>query len=940
MRSLWAAGFLLRRLRTEVGVVALLVALVALTSFLFAGAPRLFNLIADAALVDQLRSAAVVDRDLELSSTAISPVAPSDPDPLAAVDDLSGEYLAAFPDSIARLIGERRFSITSPRFWLPVPPRYPTYLSLRYQDGLDGAIRLVAGRLPASNGEPLPVATLEFDVEPPPLPATPPRIEIAVSEATAAEIGVDIGTTLAVRLDGTSPTVRGFVLRLIEAEFRVVGIFAVDDPEAEIWYENRALQRPEIGGSDENPIAYATALVAPEAYADLAASRLPFQFAWRFFLTPERADVGQLDRLVPDLRRIQAVNADATFGSYLPGTLVLRTGLVGVIERYLAARSAAEAVLTVAAIGPFALAVGAIAMLAVLLVIRRRASLELARGRGASGLLVLAAQLWEGVLLAGGASLVGLLLAVQLVPGRGSSLSQWLAIATAAAAALAMVAATWPVVRRRLGPAGREDAAVLPASPRRLVLELTGVGLAVAGVLLLQQRGLVIGDRQFGEPVRLDPFLAAVPVLAGLAMGIVAMRLYPIPVRAFSWLAARRRDLVPVLGLRNVGRHGAAANLPLLVLMLTAAFGAFASVVLSSIDHGQADAAWRQVGADYRIELGPSGEGRAIDPTQVEAVQAVAGAYLDQSTTFSDTPSQRSQVVLDAIDADAYQRVVDGSSIAFTWPRGFTDAPTPAGAAGTPEAPIPAIVSERLPSGSGPLARGDPFEVDVGIHTLSFVVVGRQASFPGVRPNAAFVIVSLDLLQEVQPEGPLSPNVLFVRAAGDAGPGLARITEGSASTIVSRYERHEELRSAPLVAMVIGGFRIALLVAVAYAALAIVGALTLTASRRSQDLAFLRTLGLSARQALGLTVLEQGPPVVLALIPGVALGIWIAVLLATGLGLSAFVGDEEAIAISVSWGEIALVGGSLVMMVTIAGAASTWLARRARAVDALRLGGD
>jgi hypothetical protein len=63
-------------------------------------------------------------------------------------------------------------------------------------------------------------------------------------------------------------------------------------------------------------------------------------------------------------------------------------------------------------------------------------------------------------------------------------------------------------------------------------------------------------------------------------------------------------------------------------------------------------------------------------------------------------------------------------------------------------------------------------------------------------------------------------------------------------------------------------------------------------------------------------------------------------MLATGLGLSAFTGAAGAIAINVSWGEIALVGGSLIMMVTIAAAASTWLARRARAIDALRLGGD
>jgi putative ABC transport system permease protein len=931
--SIWAAGFLLRRLRAEVGVVALLVALVALTSFLFAGAPRLFNLVADAALVDQLRTAAVTDRDIQLSSTSVPP---GGADPQPAMDQLGAEYLTAFPPSIGTLIGERRYSVTSPRFAIPEPPRYRTFLSLRYQDGLTDAIRLVAGRLPAANGEPLPIATLNFGDEPPPLPDHPPRIEIAISEATAAEIGADIGTTMGATLDGTDQTLRSFVIRRIDAEFKVVGIFAVLDPEAKVWFEDRHLQRPDIGGSEEFPIAYATGLVAPEALPDLTASGLPFQLAWHYFLDPTRIDVGQLEGVVPDLERIQSVNADATFGGFLDAPLILRTGLLGIIGRYLAERSASEAVLTVAAIGPFALAIGAIAMLAILLVVRRRPGLELARGRGASALLILAAQLWEATLLAGGAALIGLLLAVGIVPGRASGQSLWLALATGGAATLALVIATWPAVRRRLGGTAREDASVLPASPRRLVLELTGVGLAVAGVLLLQQRGLVIGTGRVGEVVRLDPFLAAVPVLAGLAMGVVAMRLYPLPIRAFSWLAARRRDLVPVLGLRNVGRHGAAANLPLLVLMLTAAFGAFASVVLSSIDRGQVQSAWAGVGADFRVELTASNEDAVRQAAAVSGVDAVAAAYLDQAATFADQPAQRSQVVLDAVDTEAYTAVLAGSPITVEWPAAFT---TVAGATqpGTPESPIPAIVSQRLPSGSGPLHRGDPFTVEVGIHRLSFVVAERRESFPGVRPDAAFVVVSLETLQLAQTEAPLVPTVLFVSGPPEAEAGLAAIASGA---IDSRYAEYAVQRRAPLVAMVTGGFRIALLVAVFYAGFAIIGALTLTASRRSQDLAFLRTLGLSARQALGLTVLEQGPPVVLALVPGVALGIWIAVLLATSLGLSAFVGAEGTLAITVSWIEIAVVGGALVMMVTIAGIASTWLARRAQAIDALRLGGD
>ena len=933
MRSVWAAGFLLRRLRAEVGVVALLVAMVALTSFLFADAPRLFNLVADAALVDQLRSAPVTERELQLSSIA---AAPNGPDPLGEIDQIGREYQEAFPGSIGPLIDERHFSMTSPRFRVPEPPRYPVFVTLRYQDGLAGAIRLVAGRMPASNAEALPIATLEFGDEPPPLPATPPRIEIAISEATAAEIGADIGTTLGATLDGTDPIVRSFVIRRIDAEFKVVGIFSIVDPAADIWFDDRHLQRPDIGGSDENPIAYATGLIAPEAVPDVTASGLPFQLAWRFFLAPQRIDVGQLETMIPELQRLQSLSADETFGGFLGASVVLRTGLLGIIGRYLAERSASEAVLSVAAIGPFSLAVGAIAMVAILLVVRRRPSLELARSRGASALLILAAQLWEATLLAGGAALIGLLLAVGIVPGRASNLSVWLALATGAAATLALVIATWPTVRRRLGGGGREDAAVLPTSPRRLVLELTGVGLAVVGVLLLQQRGLVIGTGRVGEVVRLDPFLAAVPVLAGLAMGFVAMRLYPLPIRAFSWLAARRRDLVPVLGLRNVGRHSAAANLPLLVLMLTAAFGAFASVVLSSIDRGQVAAAWAQTGADYRVDLSGSSEGGAEDLAALPGVRGVAAAYLDQAANFSDSPSQRSQVVLDAVDAVAYEAVVAGSPIAIDWPSGFTpadDGTRP----GTPESPIPAVVSRLLPSGSGPLAPGDPFMVEVGIHRLSFVVVDRVESFPGVRPDAAFVIVSLETLQRAQTDTTLIPTVLFVSGPPQIQADLAAV---ASDTVVSRYDRYEAMRAAPLIAMVTGGFRIALLVAIFYAGFAIVAALTLTAARRSQDLAFLRTLGLSARQALGLTVLEQGPPVVLALIPGVALGIWIALLLATGLGLSAFIGAQGAFAIEVNWAEIAIVGGALVMMVTIAGGASTWLARRTQAIDALRLGGD
>ncbi len=311
--------------------------------------------------------------------------------------------------------------------------------------------------------------------------------------------------------------------------------------------------------------------------------------------------------------------------------MVLRTGLLDIVERYHDQRAATTAVLSVAAIGPFALAVGAIGMIGILLVSRRRPSLELTRGRGATGWLLLGTQLWEGLLLAAPPALIGWGLATLILPGRPSLASAVLALLVCLAAAFALVIATWPAARRPYGASDRDEAPPLRASPRRLVLEGTAVFLAVAGALLLRQRGLAIDD----EEVRFDPFLAAVPVLAAVAVGIVLLRVYPFPIRAGGWLAAKRRDLVPVLGLRNVGRHSAAVALPLLVLMLTAAFTAFASVVSVTVDRGQQDSSWQEVGADYRIDtISGAGLSSQIDPDAIDGVEAWADALVDVAAPF------------------------------------------------------------------------------------------------------------------------------------------------------------------------------------------------------------------------------------------------------------------------------------------------------------------
>ena len=930
MRTVWAAAFLLRRLRAELGVVLLIVGLVGVTSFLFAAAPRLFNLVADEGVRVAVRDAAPAAANIELSRQT---VLPRFDDPLPVVQRQGENQLARFPDSVRALVTGQAIVATSPRFAIADPPRFTTFLTIRHQDTPDGAIEFIAGRMPRPTGERIAA------IGTPPEERETPRIEVALSEATATLVGADVGDTLEGAVDSTDPLIGRPIGEPLRARFEIVGVFRVPDPRAASWYGDVRLIEPALRGSVDNPIGFATALIAPEAFADVVSSELPFRYEWRYFVDGDRVDAGSLETLVPDLRRLTSEYGTVTTGQRNDRT-ALRSGLLQVIQGYQAERAASEAVLSIAAIGPLALAAGAIAMSAVLLVARRRPNLLLARDRGASRAVILGAQLWEAAIVAGAAVLIGLLLAVLLVPGRGSSLSTVLAVATGLGAVTVLVAATVPVLRRAPDHSGRDEPPPVRTSPRRFVLELTAVGIALGAIGLLLQRGLSIGGSG-GEPARFDPLLAAVPLLTGLAAGIIATRLYPLPIRFLGWIAARRRDLVPVLGLRNVGRRPSFATLPLLILMLTAAFGAFSSVVMASIDRGQEDASWAGVGADYRIEA-EEGSLAALDLAGTPRMQAAAAGYVDRDALFESAPGQRARIGFHAIEPLEYDEVLAGSRVSAAWPEPFVAQRPPPD--GTPEDPIPAILSRVRPAGSSPLRLGATFPLTVNDVELTLEVVDVRTSFPGIAPGTAFIVSPYEAIDAaIQAAGApqqLEPNVRFVRGNAELGGALEPVVEAAApsAVVTSRHEWYDGLREAPLIAVVASGFRLALLVAGVYAALAVLAALTLTAARRTQDLAFLRTLGLSAGQATGVTIVEHGIPVVVALVPGVLTGVAIARLLEGSLGLQAFIGPEVPFRMYVDWAGIALVAFSLIMVVAVAIALSTWLARRARTVDALRVG--
>jgi putative ABC transport system permease protein len=374
--------------------------------------------------------------------------------------------------------------------------------------------------------------------------------------------------------------------------------------------------------------------------------------------------------------------------------------------------------------------------------------------------------------------------------------------------------------------------------------------------------------------------------------------------------------------------------------MLTAAFGAFALVVVSSLERGQSVASYREVGADYRINQTGIGSLIGLDATSVPGVQAAARGIIDPTASFAGVPNQRAGIDLVAVDPVAYSEVTAGSPLDLPWPQSFLAKPGGGTALGTDEQPIPAILSWQLPLGSRDLAVGDTFHMTVARQSMAFWVAARWGELPGIGKPGAFAAVPFTLVEAAYADKPLRPSVMWVRGTPAAREALvAALPKVSADGhVTSRYDVLATLQSAPFGVAIEIGFALALVVACIYLVLAVMGAMVLSASRRTQDLAYLRTLGVTGAQSLGLTVVENAPAVLLAVLPGVALGIGIAYVLEPGLGLDTFVGSG-GVPLFVDWPMLGLLIIGLVLVVVVAVGAGTWVSRRARVVNVLRTSG-
>jgi len=892
----------LRRLRDERATAVGFAILILVTATLAAGAPRAFDRLGDDTLRAEIAARSPTERNIQLIEFGRLPVGQAAP--LDAVQAEADAIYETLPREVQRLIGRRDLLVESTRWSVTTKGLHdPTTVRLRIQPSAAGRLHLTAGAMPTGSFVRV---------------GTKLTLEVAFSNTNAAALGVQVGDTVPLQTDTSDPlAANAGVSDLI---LKVAGLFDVNDPNDPAWLGDQTLSQPFIRrpGGDAQFLDTA-ALLSPDGYQGLLLTTGDPQTLIRYtfldFVAPTVIRQRDIATLIPAFKRLEARYPNANPRGL--GGVALRTSIRPILESETASWTAATALLAVAIVGPVAVAAAALGMVAILAARRRRAALSLSRGRGASVLQVTAASIAEGLLVAVPAAAIGAAIGIQVAPDDPLVLPVATGVAVALIAVLLLTLATVPATGGPAFGSGREVVVPRPPTPRRLVFEGLMVLLAAVGAVLLRERGL----RPDGT---VDPLITAVPALVGVAAGLVALRVIPIPTRFLAWLARLRRGLVGVIAMRRAG--GGAGGPVLLVLIATTTIGAFSSAALGSIDQSAEAAGWKDVGADFRIVASQDYLRQDYDYSTLPGVTASARMFEGTASIVAHS-AQPDLIVLDVED---YENVVRGTP---------AEVPLPVDLFGPAAQPVPVVIAKGLEERANGMQLGETLVISIQGYTFNARAVADMTTFPGVSGNS-FMIVSEKQLRTLFPDAPLRPTGIFLRAPERAGDAIRTAIAGVMSNAVvsGRTDTSDLLRDAPIVRAVRLGIAATAVVAAIYAALAVAAALALGGAARTTENAHLRTLGLSDRQAFTTLVLEQGPALIFAFIGGLALGLGLLVLLLPGLQLQRLLGIDVEVVPSLDPVLVVEMAAGILLVALVGLAAGLWLGRRGTAVAALRRG--
>ncbi|GAA2226972.1 FtsX-like permease family protein [Kitasatospora cystarginea] len=941
-RSLAGAPWVRTRLRTAPTAALLTAALVFVTAFLAAALPRALDRGADQALRELVRRHGPLAGSVSVTVGRFAPAAGSEAasgDPAADLDRKAGAIAGDVPAPLRLAAGgpvygsAGRFPRELPDGGLPRPGGLPPKLGLVYLNAAAGHARLVAGRWPTGA-------------------APRGHVEVALSEATAATLGVRAGSTLNAGAPGAE-TGAG-----VSAE--VVGLYRPDQVDSAFWAGTPCLAAACLStvriGFEAVPFWSATGLVGRDGLPGLGAwsagstdfYQLPFDLAALHAdrLPAARSAVASLiagpanTRLVADLGQ--------------PGSQVTST-LPQLFDEAAHRQTAVAPLTEVGPAGAAAVAVAVLCLAAALAAERRAGELRLLRARGASRAGVLGRLLGETAVTVLPAGLAGTLLALVVLPT-----GRWVASVLAALAVTLVAALGLPLRALALSAAPRPG-----GGRRRLVAELA-VAAATAGALAaVRRRGVASG----GDGV--DLLLVGAPLLLALTGALVLARLHPVLIGWAARRAGRRPGLVGFLGLaraaRGDGRHQRPSVLPLLALLLAVTTAGFGATVLDSVAAARERAALTAVGAGARVAAVSAAalpEGFATAAARLPGAGAATAAWtFDAAPVGTPGGALISDVTVIVIDPVVY------AALARDLGQGVFD-PALLADDGRAGSPVPALaspdVAERL--GGAPRAarlRSGELQVRVaGVVDGTPAVNGAGGSktmvlpagpvarrFPGIgRPNLWLATGRLaadplrELLQRLSPAdaaatGPARASAAASASGAGSASGAASRQQGRDSySVRTKAETAEELAADPLQHTAARLFWTSVAAAGGFALLAVLLTLVRAAPERAALLARLRTMGLRPRQGLALILAEALPQPLVAALAGGLVALSAAPLLGPAVDLAALVGAPVPAGLRTAWLPVLLQVLALVAVATATVAAEVAVSGRRQITTELRAG--
>ena len=843
-------------LRAGIRASVLLAVLVAVTVFIVAIVPRAAAAVATAELSYQLGQEKTVSLDLSAEGRLnfIEPTSDSTAEELLApIGDAIEAFPSGLPTPLADGVGEAIWVVKSASAMGRTAALDNTRLSLRLAVdlGTTERVRYVSGDAP------LPWKNEGGTEEVGPGDPADGQDELSIDTSNPIDIAISQESATLMKLGV------GDIVQYSPAPLRVAGIYEPIDPDDSYWSHTYDLARASIiNETGKPPTIQATVYVAPDSIGALAQSFLGGILAAWVPVDPTAYSFADREALATQVRNLTATPISLPLYEYL----TLRTSFSDVLENTEAKVAAMTALVALSASGLFGVLVATYALSIQTLVRRRRFSLSLASARGASFGQLRGVMVIESALIAVPGAVVAMAAAAIVLPER-VGIDGWLAPVTLALIPIALAAILVSPGSLR---ESRQDISVRSKSRFRWIAEAVLAGAAIVALVLLQRRGLVASS-----DVGVDPLLAATPLLLAAAIGLLALRVFPIPLRAVRALVRGRVAPVAEVGSARAIREPAISAIAALALIVGVSIVLFSTIMISTVGASIERAAAETVGADARVNAHDLPDSLLEEIRGLPEVTAAAALTVPDNLNLTDEAGTTSVRVL----------LVDPAALAAVRPDLRDLGPAT-------DSPTPILVSQALSE----ILRGTKMQLgEVAVQQTGVV---SDASIPGM--TGKWLIVDEAVADELGLPGETPTSILIGLDDDYSGSTMSAIQEavlavqpqqfvGSARFFDVRTELALR-RAAPTTSGVEGALVITAGATLLLTLLIVALAAAASAASRNRVVGVLRVIGMTPRQVRALVAWEFGPVAIAALLVGTGIGIGLPYLVTAVIDLRGFFG--------------------------------------------------